>query len=513
MTGSTALRPLKRPPVSLSHIAKDLSLTAVGSDVEVSGVAMGSRAVIPGDLFVALRGQHRHGSEFWGEAAANGARAVLTDPEGAELLGAYGVPMLVTEDPRALLGAVAALVYGTVSGPLPTLYSVTGTNGKTSTAFLIEALLRGLGRTTALSTTALRLVNGVEFPSTLTTPEAPDTHAMIARAAEEGVSGIALEVSAQALDKNRMDQIVSDVSGFTNLSHDHFEDFGSMDNYLLAKAPLFTQQLSRRAVLCVDSEWGARLATMVTIPQVTLAAAGGPPASWTYQIVEEAEDSTLFQVTSATGVSFQLRAPLRGQHMVANAALAAVMLIETGVHPLDLERHMGPDSQGIPVFIPGRMEKVSAEVGPRVFVDAGRSADAYENTLQALRARTQGQLIMVCGTSGNRDATKRPIMGRTAAELADVVIVTDDDPRKEDPDAIRQGLLEGARSVRGATVHEIPDPSSAIRFAVSLASEEDTILWSGPGSQNYRDIGGVKVPYSAREEARQALREAGWTSI
>ncbi|MDA8777091.1 UDP-N-acetylmuramoyl-L-alanyl-D-glutamate--2,6-diaminopimelate ligase, partial [Pontimonas sp.] len=214
-------------------------------------------------------------------------------------------------------------------------------------------------------------------------------------------------------------------------------------------------------------------------------------------------------LASADGRSITLVAPLRGTHMVSNAALAALMVHESGVS-LEAFAVMGPGTAGIPVFIPGRMEKVSGDSGPQVFVDAGRSADAYLQTLTSLRSETPGRVIMVCGTSGNRDATKRPIMGRVAAECADVVIVTDDDPRREDPAIIRQGLLEGARSVEGALVHEVPNPTDAIRMAVGLAGEGDTILWSGPGSQDYRDIGGVKVPYSARAEAREALRDAGW---
>jgi UDP-N-acetylmuramoyl-L-alanyl-D-glutamate--2,6-diaminopimelate ligase len=392
---------------------------------------------------------------------------------------------------------------------MPTILGVTGTNGKTSTAFLLEAIMRGIGARTALSTTALRQVGGETFPSTLTTPEAPDTHAMIARAREEGVTAIALEISAQALDKNRMDHVLCDVAGFTNLSHDHLEDFHTMENYLQAKAGLFTAAKAREAVVCVDSSWGVKLAEMVDIPCTTLGRRGGAPADWSWDILGGDSDSTVCLLQSREGDAVELLVPLRGEHMVSNAAVAALMVIRSGVSPAELAV-LGPGTPGIPVFIPGRMERVSGSVGPQVFVDAGRSADAYEHTLTSLRPSTSGALIMVCGTSGNRDATKRPIMGQTAAQLADVVIITDDDPRREDPTVIREGLLEGARSVPGTTVHEIPDPSDAIRYAVRLAVEGDTILWSGPGSQDYRDIGGVKVPYSARDQARQALTEAGW---
>ena len=509
MGNAVALRPLTTTPVTLSTLATSLGLAHHGPEAEVTGVALASAAVNDGDLFVALRGVHRHGSDFWPDARAAGATAVLTDEEGLDSLVDPALPILVADNPRGLLGRVSAEIYGTRSATMPTLLGVTGTNGKTSTAFLLEAIMRGLGARTALSTTAIRQVNGETFPSTLTTPEAPDTHAMIARSREEGVTAIALEISAQALDKNRMDQVVCDVAGFTNLSHDHLEDFHTMDNYLQAKAALFTPAQAREAVVCVDSPWGVKLAEMVEIPCTTLSRRGTVVADWSWDVVSVDAGSTVCALESPDGHTVELLAPLVGDHMVSNAALAAVMILRSGVSREELSA-LGPGSGGVPVFIPGRMERVSGPDGPQVFVDAGRSADAYEQTLATLRASTPGRLIMVCGTSGNRDATKRPIMGSVAAECSDVVIITDDDPRREDPAVIRQGLLEGARGVPGATVHEIPDPSEAIRFAVGLAGEGDTILWSGPGSQDYRDIEGVKVPYSAREQARVALREAGW---
>lgn len=506
---STALRPKSTTPVVVSTLASLLDLQHRGPDASVTGVALVSKAVQPGDLFVALRGVNRHGAEFWSEAQAAGASAILTDQEGAEILGELTLPLLHAANPRFLLGAVSALVYGSQSGATPTILGVTGTNGKTSTAFLLEAIMRGLGARTALSTTAVRQVNGETFPSTLTTPEAPDIHAMIARASEDGVTAMAIEISAQALDKNRMDHVVCDVAGFTNLSHDHLEDFQTMDNYLNAKAVLFTPERARQAVVCVDTDWGQTLADRIKIPCTTMGRRGLVEAQWLWDIVGVENGLTTFSLESDKGATLQVAVPLSGDHMVSNTALATVMILQTGVSPSDFVS-MGPGTSGIPVFIPGRMEKVSGEAGPQVYVDAGRSADAYDNTLTALRRVTAGKLIMLCGTSGNRDATKRPIMGRTAAELADVVIITDDDPRREDPDAIRAGLLEGARSVPGTEIHEVEDPTEAIRFAISLATDADTILWSGPGSQDYRDVGGIKVPYSARDEARRALMEAGW---
>jgi UDP-N-acetylmuramoyl-L-alanyl-D-glutamate--2,6-diaminopimelate ligase len=233
-------------------------------------------------------------------------------------------------------------------------------------------------------------------------------------------------------------------------------------------------------------------------------------ADWNYRVLSDDGMVTTFSIVGPKGQTATFVAPIMGSHMVANATLAILMLIRHGVSLAELQAANGEGTAGIPVFLPGRIERVSGPSGPQVFVDAGRSEDAYRATLETVRQRTVGKLVMVCGTSGNRDATKRPLMGRAAAEGADVVIITDDDPRREDPAVIRAGLLEGARSSGGTPVHEIPDPTEAIRFAISLVSPDDSILWSGPGSQDYRDINGVKVPYSARSEARAALLDAGW---
>lgn len=508
-------RPQRPTPLSLEALARAVGAHHLGPDVSVTGVALHTGLVQPGDLFAALPGANRHGIEFWPAAANAGATAVITDAEGAASLPEE-TPRVVIESPRARLGDIAAEIYGTGDIGSMVIAAVTGTNGKTSTAFLLDALMRGLGWTTALSTTAERAVAGVPYKSTLTTPEAPDIHAMLALATEQGVRGLAIEVSAQALDKNRLDRVVADVAGFTNLSHDHFEDFGNMDNYLAAKAALFTPLRARKAVICVDTPWGLALARGTSIPFWTVGA--GPSEGidnvphWRYSITRADGDTTTFSLSSPEGEAIQLVAPILGEHMVANAALASVMLILQGLAPSELERAMGPGTPGIPVFIPGRVERVSGPTGPQVFVDAGRSEDAYRATLNTVRARTSGKIVMVCGTSGNRDASKRPLMGATAATLADIVIVTDDDPRREDPAVIRAGLLEGVRSIEGSTWFEIPDPSEAIRHAISLVGEGDSVLWSGPGSQNYRDIGGEKVPYSARDEARAALREAGFNA-
>jgi UDP-N-acetylmuramoyl-L-alanyl-D-glutamate--2,6-diaminopimelate ligase len=509
-----SVRPQAATPFLVSELARTLDAHMLGADAQVTGIALSSESVKAGDMFVALAGAHRHGSDFWAEAQSLGAVAALTDEIGAHKLNDGQTTLLVVPQVREVLGLVSSKIYGTDSGTLPTIYAVTGTNGKTSTSYLLDALLRGLGFRTALSTTAERHINSQTYPSTLTTPEAPDIHGMLGLAKEQGVHGVVIEVSAQALVRHRFERVVADVSGFTNLSHDHLDDFGDIGNYFQAKAQLFVPSRSRQAVVCVDTDWGRKLASEASIPMRTVghhsSAPVGTAEHWAYRTVEAGVRDTVFGLQGPGGEELLLRTSLIGEHMVANAALAVVMLVASGLELAALVEAFGTDTPGIQVVVPGRMERVSGEKGPQVFVDSGVSVDSYHATLTTVRERTKGRVIMMFGTGGDRDPTKRFSMGQEAAKLADVVVVTDDDSRTEDPAVIRAALLEGVASVPGVETYEIAHPSDAIRFAVNLAVDGDAIVWSGPGAQTYREVGGAKIPYSARGEARQALRDAGW---
>jgi len=504
------LRPQNPTARPLAEIAEHFELTT-GSDltgIAVTGVSVVASQVQPGDLYVGVRGAHRHGASFTEEARSRGAVALLTDADGRGLLTDDGMPVLEAPSPRALLGALSARVYDTANPGL-SVFGVTGTNGKTSTAYLLDAILRQLGLRTGLSTTAERVIDGERSRSTLTTPEAPEIHAMLALMAQRGLDAVTLEVSAQALTRHRVDGVLFDVVGFTNLSHDHLDDYGTMEAYLAAKAQLFEPERARRSVVSLDSDGGAALATRLEIPCVTVSARPDIDAQWRVEVVDEHPERTRFRLTGASGQQLVTSVPLIGHHMAANAALAIVMLVEAG-HPLsEIEAALSPG--GIDAYLPGRAERVSGRRGPSLYVDFAHSADAFSSTLAAVRRFTSGRVIMVCGASGDRDPTKRTEMGRVAAEGSDLLIVTDHHPRHEDPALIRAALLDGARRAPSATeILEIVPPEQAIRVAVSRAEEGDSILWAGPGHLDYRDVAGHKVPFSAREIARAALREGGW---
>ncbi|WP_150306471.1 Mur ligase family protein [Planctomonas psychrotolerans] len=506
-----ALRPEHPIARSLSGLASDFALDHVGSidDVEVSGVSLSSTDIAPGDLYVGVKGRFAHGASFADAARDSGAVAVLTDPEGAELAASSGLPVLLTADPRAALGDVSAWIYRT-GDHAPTMFAVTGTNGKTSVVYLLDGILRQLGVVTGLTSTAERRIGAVSIASRLTTPEASELHGLLARMREAEVRAVSIEVSAQALSRHRVDGLVFDVAGFINLSHDHLDDYADMEEYFRAKLALFDPDRARRGVVSLDSEWGERIVAESRIPVVTVSATPGTAADWTVRVLAEEAEYTEFELSGPDGRSLVTRVPVLGWFMAANAALAIVMLVESGFD-IGAIAHVLDRDGGIDAFIPGRAERVSGSSGPTFYVDYGHTPDAFLQTLLAIRKFTPGRIFMVFGADGDRDTTKRVDMGEIAAHNADVVIVTDYHPRFEDPAEIRAVLVAAARAaVPDREVHEIADPSQAVRTAVSLAREGDTILVAGPGHEDYHEVAGVKIPYSARNDAREALREAGW---
>ena len=516
------LRPEHPAPRSLAMLVQEFRLDYRGSvdGVEVTGVTLGTGDLHPGDLFVGIQGLNSHGASYAAAAKEGGAVAMVTDAAGAEIAADAGLPILIVDDPRGALGGLSAWVYRTAESNA-LLFGTTGTNGKTSTSYLLEAILRQLGLVTGLSSTAERHIGDLTVVSRLTTPEASEMHALLARMREAGVRAVAVEVSAQALTRHRIDGLIFDVVAFTNLSHDHLDDYADMEEYFQAKLELFAPEHGKRGVVSLDTAWGARVVAESRIPVTTIAAVGHATpadvenAEWVVEVLEESAAYTEFRLTGPDGRSLVTREPLIGWHMAANAALAIVMLVEAGFELEAIGAALAVDDQGnggIQAYLPGRTERVSGDRGPSVYVDFGHSPDAFENTLAAVRKFTTGRTIMVFGADGDRDATKRHEMARVAAQGSDILVITDHHPRFEDAASIRATLLEGAKLAidQPQETFEVSPPEAAIRKAVSVAQEGDSILWAGPGHQDYRDIRGERTPYSARDEARAALREAGW---
>lgn len=475
-------------------------------DVTVTGVTLRAQDVMAGDLFAALPGSTTHGARYAAQAIERGAVAVLTDAAGVAEMAAAGsetVPTLVHPEPRSVLGALAATVYGNPSERV-TVVGVTGTSGKTTTTYLIESALRAAGQTAGLIGTIGIRIDGADIPSALTTPEAPALQAMLAAMAEQGVGTVVMEVSSHALALGRVDGTGFAVGGFTNLSRDHLDFHPTMADYFEAKALLFdpaSPLRARRVVVCVDDEAGramaARAGDAVTV------SAEGQPAHWrAIDVAPMGAGAQRFTVVDPDGARHELGVRLPGHYNVANCLVALAILDAVGVSPDQASAGL------LAARVPGRMEEIDAGQEFLALVDYAHKPGALRAVLTTL-ARPDRRLAVVFGAGGERDPGKRAPMGATAAELADLVVVTDDNPRGEDPAAIRREILAGAaESGCAAEVVEIADRGAAIRRAVAWAGPDDVVLIAGKGHETGQRTGEDTRPFDDRVELARALREA-----
>ena len=511
-------RPARVPPRPLTGLASLLGVKMTSpaerdpfpgppGAAQLTGVTHDSRQVRPGDLYAALPGSRQHGARFCREAARAGAVAVLTDPGGRDLAMACALPVFVLADVRARLGEVAAWIYGRPSERL-LLIGVTGTSGKTTTSYLLESGLRMSGYPTGLIGGVETRAGRLSAPSELTTPEATDLQALFAVMAEQQVTAAAMEVSSHALALGRVEGTAFDVAIFTNLSQDHLDFHASLDDYFAAKAALFTPRYSRAGVVNIDDARGRELAGRARIPVATFSAAGRPAADWRAADVRCGADGSAFRVLGPGGIEADARIALPGQFNVANALGAVVALVEAGVGL----QHAVAGIAACP-GVPGRLERVDAGDGQdfTILVDYSHKPAAVEAALRALRPVTQGRLAIVLGCGGDRDRAKRPLMGAAAASLADVAILTSDNPRSEDPLAILSEMLQGAAGVdRDRRAHVIvePDRAAAIALAVRGADKGDVVLVAGKGHERGQYCGGTVIPFDDRTVAAEAAARA-----
>ncbi len=500
MSTAVSLRP-QVPPVSLATLIPD------AAEVLVCGVTLDSRSVEPGDLYVGLPGASTHGAKFAAAAVRSGAAAVLTDAAGASLIAGIDIPVITVADPRAQLARLAAEIYQR-PGERLTMFAVTGTTGKTSTSFLLSAALAEAGHVVGtIGTLGFRLGEQalVSNRTTVTTPEAPDLQALLGYLAQHGADAIAMEVSSHALAQGRTDELVFDVAGFTNLGRDHLDYHADMEDYFQAKARLFRTGHSRAAVINIDDEYGRRLAAEVAqtgaMPLVTT----GAGADADYRVIGASElpgGSSLIQLSTPHGIhEFELG--LLGDFNRRNAATAAAMLESAGIE-------LASALPGLAhARVPGRMQVVDlGESAPHAVVDF---AHTPESVAAALAALPPGLRVAVLGCGGDRDQAKRGPMGAAAAEGAQVVVVTDDNPRSEDPAAIRAAVLAGAQAAAlrsGATVIDGGIRSEAIALALSLAGAQDWVAVLGKGHETGQQLADRTVPFDDVE----ALHEA-WSRI
>jgi UDP-N-acetylmuramoyl-L-alanyl-D-glutamate--2,6-diaminopimelate ligase len=489
-------RPQTTTPRSLTEIAADAGLHGTGA-TEVSGVTHASDEVRPGDLFAALPGARHHGARFIAAAAAAGAVAVLTDTAGAPVAAEAGLPVLVADDPRAVLGAVASAVYGHPSRQL-TIIGLTGTAGKTSTAYLVESGLRAAGHVTGLIGTVETRLGDLAIHSVRTTPEASDLHGLFAVAVERGVTAMVMEVSSHALALGRVGGVRFAVGGYTNFGSDHLDFHRDAADYFAAKALLFDGRCDVEVLNADDPALGP----LHKPATVTYSAAGRPDATWRAGEIGDEGYAQRFTAYGPGGIEVPAGVSLPGRHNVANALLALACLTAIGV-----DAPVAASGIAACPGVPGRLERVTAPGDVIGVVDYAHKPDAIVAALAALRERASGRLICVIGAGGDRDRGKRPVMGAAAARGSDLLIVTDDNPRTEDPAVIRAEVLRGAVAAgAGTEIVEVDGRRAAITEAVRRAGPGDVVALLGKGHETGQEVSGQVHPFDDRVELAAALR-------
>jgi len=483
-------------------------------DPIITGVAIDNRVVEPGDLFVALSGERHHGISFAAGAIESGACAIWTDAHGAELAPTLNIPteipLAVSSHTRSDVGNIAAELMGHPSQDL-SLVGITGSNGKTTTAYLtFTALEAHFGRAALRGTMGIWLGDDF-FPSQRTTTEAPELQEFFALMRSRDVAAGALEVSSHALTLSRVAGTQFAAVGFTNLQRDHLDFHGDMESYFLAKCQLLSTEYSRRAVVCVDDEWGkraAREAPMVGEAPQNLESLSTTGADATWQVVNTRarEIDGVVQPGSAftlmgPGEEIEASVQLIGDFNVTNAAMAIVLAHRAGV-PLQAAADAIAGCPGVP----GRMERMfGRSPGPLAIVDYAHAPDSIAAAIRAVQPVTPGRLIVAIASDGGRDEGKRPFMGKVAAQGADVVVVTDDNPRDEDPAKIRREIIVGAREVGRAEIIEAATREEAVEICARIAGEDDTILLTGKGHETTQEIRGEMHYHDDRAQVHSEL--------
>jgi UDP-N-acetylmuramoyl-L-alanyl-D-glutamate--2,6-diaminopimelate ligase len=461
----------------------------IGSDapaVDVTALAFDNRLVTPGTLFFCVPGFTRDGHDFAQDAIARGAVALVAQrPLG------LGVPEILVDDVRAAMAPAAAALAGDPTARLTTV-GITGTTGKTTSAFLVRALLEAGGRSTGLLGTVTAVVGGEQHAVARTTPEAIDLQRTFAEMLDAGDEAVVMEVSSHALSLHRADAIHWSVAVFTNLTQDHLDFHSDMEDYFLAKRRLF-EAGPEIAIVNVDDPYGARLAR--DFPAAIRIGLDAESAQVRATAIEGDASGSAFVVDGQA-----LRTTLPGRFNVLNALGAVVVARELGVDDAAIAAGLARAER-----VPGRFEPVDEGQPFAVFVDYSHKPDALEAVLRTARGLTRGRVIVVFGAGGDRDRGKRPLMGRAAAEHADVAIITSDNPRKEDPEAIMAEIAEGMSTHPPA--ERVVDRQAAIERAIALAAPGDVVVIAGKGHERYQEFeDGRTVPFDDVAVAREALR-------
>ncbi|MBD9507272.1 MULTISPECIES: UDP-N-acetylmuramoyl-L-alanyl-D-glutamate--2,6-diaminopimelate ligase [Sinorhizobium/Ensifer group] len=467
-------------------------LGGAAADIDVAGLTADSRQVQPGDLFVAVTGSKANGSTYIADALKRGAVAVVT--EAGSDADASSAPVLKLSEPRAFLARAAAAFYGRQP---ETMVAVTGTAGKTSVASFTRQIWAHSGFAAAMIGTTGVVAPGRNDYGSLTTPDPVSLHKLLAELAEAGVTHAAMEASSHGLDQSRLDGVRLSAAAFTNLGRDHMDYHPTVEHYMASKMRLFNALLPKGApaVIFADDQWSEQAIAAARKAKLEVRTVGRKGDYISLKRVEHFRHKQSAEVHVGDDI-FEIHIPLAGDFQVANALVAAGLAMSTGISPKAafsaLEKLQGAS---------GRLELVGqTKDGALAYVDYAHKPDALENVLASVRPFTTGRVVVVFGCGGDRDKGKRPIMGEIATRLADVTIVTDDNPRSEIPEVIRAEIMTAAK---GAI--EIGDRAQAIRTAVGMLKTGDTLIVAGKGHEEGQTIGSVTLPFSDHAEVRKAL--------
>ena len=493
---------MQRP---LANCSKPLSavLSVVGAQcaeitesVNVTGISQSSNEISTGDLFIALPGEKFHGAQFAADAIEQGAVAVLTDLAGAAMVS--GVPVLVVENPRRAAGVISAWFY---EEPMRDLYSVgvTGTNGKTTVTTLLHQIMQAAGRESGLIGTVESRIGSEVLLSKRTTPESAELQGLIATMRERHMRNLVMEVSSHAITLERIRGSHFAVVGFTNLSQDHLDFHKSMEEYFLAKAKLFTFEYADLAVINIDDVYGARLAAMTELPVMSLSRTN-TKATWHFASITRDYVGAAIAIRGSGGILIEGKTILQGGFNYDNLLMAVAIATESGIDPIDIAAIL-PQLTGAV----GRLEAVRLGQNFTALVDYAHSPDAVARVLETAHEITTGSVIAVLGCGGDRDASKRSLMGLALRDGADIAIYTSDNPRSEKPEDI---LVQMVLDIDVQAPNEvITDRKAAIRAAVNHAAAGDVVIVLGKGHEKGQEISGVIYPFDDRIELARAIED------
>lgn len=481
---------------NLSEIARYCDLDSNLDHFKVTGITSQAQSVNSGDLFLGFAGRNTHGANYANLAAANGAVAIMTDTAGAALISNQELPILIVNNPRAIAGNLAAWFYGF---PLSSILAIgiTGTNGKTTTTTLLHQLWQSANIESGLIGTVATQIGKEILESKRTTPEADELQSLFAVMRERHIRNLAMEVSSHALSQNRVTGSKFKAVAFTNLTQDHLDFHGSMENYYQAKKSLFSFEYADKGFINIDSVYGGKLASDSEIPVITLSKFSRK-ANWYFDSAIATSRGYEVSIRGIGGILIEGKLPLFGEYNLENAIMAVALAVESGLDPI----FVGTQMQSM-TGAPGRLQPINLGQNFGAFVDYAHSPDAVARVLETAKRFTTGRVIALLGCGGDRDLSKRPLMGAALLNGSDVAIFTSDNPRSESPTSILKSMTNGLKLQPLSKV--IENRKSAIEYAVSLANPGDTVLLLGKGHEIGQEVAGVIQPFDDRIELAHAI--------